>query len=179
MNAQRRTWTNSSRRLRGGLWPRLALCAGVVIVLIAVACSDGLMAGIQGGLARVTGAILTVFGEAPFVEGNVVATERFGITVVTACTGLFITGLFLVAVIAFPAGIRAKLIGATLGIGGMFVLNVVRLVSLYFIGVHLPNLLDTFHLLVWQSLLVVLAVLLWLFWVGVWGRSTRREEVSR
>jgi len=174
-----RRWTDWRRILKGGLWARLVVCAAIASLLIAAACSDGLMAGLQGGLARVTGAVLSVLGQAPVVDGNTVATEHFGLTVVTGCTGLFITGLFLVAVIAFPARVFARLIGVGIGIGGIFVLNVVRLVTLYFIGVHLPHLVETAHLLIWQSLLIVLAVLLWLVWVGVWGRSPQRKEATR
>jgi len=160
------------------VWIRIVLCLAVVALMIAAATSDRVMAGIQGVLARVTGGVLALLGQRPVVEGNTVFTARFGITVVTACTGLFLTGLFLVAVLAFPATVPAKLIGAGLGVGGIFLLNVVRLVSLYFVGVHFPGILDTVHLLVWQSLLIVFAVVLWMVWAGTWGRSKRETEAA-
>jgi len=166
----------ASRAWRVGL--RLAACAAVVALLVWVANADGVMSVIQGGFARVSGAVLGLFGERVSVDGNVVRTDRFAISVVTACTGLFLTGLFAAAVIASPARLRAKLVGIGIGVTGIFAVNVVRLVSLYYVGVHLPGLLDIVHLLIWQSLLIAFAVGLWLLWAGTWGRRPGREAAE-
>jgi len=132
------------------------------------------MGGVQHGLARITSGVLNLLGHRTSVDGSTVASSLFGITVVTACTGLFTTGLFLIAVVVYPAGWRSRLIGAGLGIGGVFLVNVVRLVSLYYIGVHLPNFLDQAHQLIWQSVLIVFAVALWLLWAGRWAHAPRK-----
>ena len=141
--------------------------------LIAVAClwgwvagSDAAMAVIQRTFAQTTSLVLNVFGSGTVAEGNVVFSEDFGITVVTACTGIFATGLFLLAVVAFPATWISKLIGVSIGIAGLFVINVIRLASLYVVGIHWPSILDPVHQLVWQSLLIVLAIALWLLWAS-------------
>jgi len=51
-------------------------------------------------------------------------------------------------------------------------------VSLYYVGVHWPGVLDSVHLLVWQSLLIVVAVALWLLWAGGITRRRGREASS-
>jgi exosortase H (IPTLxxWG-CTERM-specific) len=157
-----------------GLWLRLGLCAGAITLMLWAANADSVTTSIQTGFARVVAGILNLFGEGASVAGNVVQTERFGVSVVTACTGLFLIGLFAAAVILFPARPSAKLIGLGLGVGGISALNVVRLVSLYYVGVHLPTALDTVHLVIWQSLLIVFAVALWLAWAATWGRAPNR-----
>ena len=167
---KRRLRSLSDRRL----WLPVAAAACMVALLIWIAGNDAVMGGFQRGLARLTGGILNLLGHRTVVTGTTVSSEAFGITVVTACTGLFTTGLFLIAVIAFPTGWTSKLIGVGLGVGGIFLLNVVRLVSLYYIGVHLPGLLDPAHQLVWQSVLIVFAVALWLLWAGRWARAPKR-----
>lgn len=149
-----------------------ALC--VAALLVWVAGSEPVMGAVQGGLARITSGILNGLGHRTSVSGSTVSSDLFGITVVTACTGLFTTGLFLIAVVAYPAGWRSRLLGAGLGVGGLFALNIVRLVSLYYIGVHWPEFLDSAHQLVWQSLLIVCAVALWLLWAGRWAHAPRR-----
>ena len=163
---------------RSGLVLRLVLCACVLGLLLWVAKHSLISSAIQGAFARIVGGILNVFGERASVIGNTVQTTQFGICVVTACTGLFLTGLFAAAVILFPTRWRVKWIGLGIGIGGIFLLNVVRLVTLYYIGVHWPAILDTVHRLVWQSLLIAFAVVRWLVWAGVWGRAPRREVAS-
>jgi exosortase/archaeosortase family protein len=175
---KRRSSVRFPVRVKGGLALRLAVCGAVIAVLFWAASAGRVTTSIQAGFAHVVGGVLTAFGEAPTVVGNIVQTERFGISVVTACTGLFLTGLFVAAVVLLPTRWLAKWIGFGLGIGGISLLNVLRLVSLYYVGVHWPDALDTVHLLVWQSLLIVSAVILWLVWARVWGRAPAREGTS-
>jgi exosortase/archaeosortase family protein len=156
------------------VWLPVLGAACMAALLIWIAGSEPMMGGVQRGLARVTSGILNVFGHRTVVAGSTVSSDLFGITVVTACTGLFATGLFLIAVIAYPTGWKSKLIGGGLGVAGIFLLNVVRLVSLYYIGVHLPAFLDSAHQLIWQSVLIVFAVALWLLWAGRWAHARRR-----
>ncbi len=103
-------------------------------------------------------------------------SEAFGISVVTACTGVFIGGLFAMAVLLFPTTWRARIIGLGVGVVGLYVVNLIRLVSLYYVGIHWPGAFDTVHQLVWQSLLIAIAVALWLLWAGKAPRRLRRPS---
>ena len=168
-------WTQRLRSLHHRrIWLSVLGAACMAALLIWIAGSQPVMGGVQRGLAEVTSGVLNMLGHRTVVAGSTVSSGLFGITVVTACTGLFTTGLFLIAVIAYPTGWRSKLVGAGLGVAGIFLLNVVRLVSLYYIGVHLPGLLDPAHQLIWQSVLIVFAVALWLLWAGRWAHAPRR-----
>ncbi len=155
-------------------WLTALAVACAAALLIWLAGNEIVMGAVQSGLARITSGLLNLLGHRTVVTGNTIASGLFGITVVTACTGLFTTGLFLIAVVAFPVGWRSKLLGVGLGVAGVFLVNIVRLVSLYYIGVHLPGFLDSAHQLVWQSVLIVFAVALWLLWAGRWAHAPRR-----
>ena len=61
--------------------------------------------------------------------------------------------------------IRQKGEGIALGILVLYALNLVRTVSLFLVGTYFPGLFDTAHYIVWQSLMILLAIGLWLFWV--------------
>ena len=167
--------TGGYRRLlrQRRVWVAALAVACAAALLIWLAGHEAAMGAIQRALARITSGALNLLGHRTVVTGTTVASARFGITVVTACTGLFATGLFLIAVLAYPAGWRSKLIGAVVGVGGIFAVNVIRLVSLYYIGFHLPGFLDSAHQLIWQSLLIVFAVALWLLWAGRWAHVAR------
>ncbi len=163
--------TMNSGRRRILLSIAAAVCTAVLLIWIAG--QEAMMGGWQRVLAQITSAILNLLGERTSVAGTTVSSELFGITVVMSCTGLYATGLFLVAVAAYPVRWRRKLIGAGLGVGGISLLNLVRLVSLYYLGVHLPGILDVAHQLVWQSVSIVAAVALWLWWAGRWADAPR------
>jgi len=155
--------------------PAILAAAGMLALLLVIAGNEIIMSGIARTLALISSGILNLFGQNTVVVGTTVQSSVFGISVVTACTGTFITGLFLIAVVAFPTRWLAKLIGAGIGLGGIFLVNIVRLVSLYFIGVHWPGFLDQAHQLIWQSLLIVIAVALWLVWAGRWAYAPQSK----
>jgi exosortase/archaeosortase family protein len=127
--------------------------------------SDSSAAWLQGAVAHTTCGVLNALGQPARVDGHIVASARFSLSVVTSCTGLFLTALFVAAVLAYPARWWASLAGVGIGVAGLFGLNVLRLVTLFFVGVFLPAHVETAHLLVLQSLLIVAALLLWLLWV--------------
>ena len=173
--------TTATKRMVGWLrsaWPSLAGAIVAAGLLLWCAGNDRFVAGLQRILAQSTGAMLRLFGQSTTVVGTTVQSGQFGITVVTACTGLFATGLFVIAVAAFPARWRAKLAGVAIGIGGLYVVNLIRLISLYFVGVHFPGILDAVHQLVWQSLLIALAVALWLLWASRATLARRGRRAS-
>jgi len=68
-------------------------------------------------------------------------------------------------VLAYPCTMSEKGIGIALGIVVLFVLNLVRTVSLFLVGTYLPSVFDTVHYVVWQSLMILLAIGVWLFWM--------------
>ena len=166
--------------LKDKLIGRIGLFVGGLAVVAAglafLTAHDGAMGSFQMGLARITGGIINLFGAHVTVSGNTIqAATGFSLAVVTACTGVFTTGVFLVGVIAYPARWKAKLIGIGLGICGIFLVNLVRLTSLFYIGVHFPRFFNQAHLLVWQSLIIVFALFLWLAWAGRVAHAPRDE----
>ncbi len=64
------------------------------------------------------------------------------------------------------------MLGIGVGLAFLTVLNLVRLVSLFYIGAVFPNYLPMAHYLVWQAAIIISAIVLWLFWVE---KFTRRS----
>ena len=44
-------------------------------------------------------------------------------------------------------------------------INLARIMSLFWIGSAYPQYLNVAHLLVWQTAIILLAIVLWLFWI--------------
>ena len=114
---------------------------------------------------------LNLFGADVRTAGTIVASDRFAYNIVAECTAVGPLILYVGAVLAFPAAIRSKIVGAGLGIFFIGGLNVIRLVSLFYIGTYAPKQLDLFHLLIWQGVMILSVVMLWLFWVRRWGHA--------
>ena len=115
---------------------------------------------------------LQLLGTGVEVRGTIVASDRFAYNIIAECTIVGPLLLYLAAVLVYPARLVAKAYGMALGIVIIGGLNIVRLISLFYVGTYIPQHLDVAHLLVWQGIMVLSVVLLWLFWVQRSGRAT-------
>lgn len=115
-------------------------------------------------IAKSTGFVLSIFGTKVQVSGTVIFSSLFSVEVIPACSGVFPTIIFISAVLAYPCKLKEKFIGILLGIPAIFLVNLIRMVSLFYVGAYLPQIFEATHLLFWQSLMIIAAVLLWLLW---------------
>ena len=124
--------------------------------------------------AKLSNTILHWFGQTSVVTGATIRSPQFAITIKRGCDALEPSWLFCAAVLAFPAPWRRRLIGMVVGVLAILTLNLVRIVSLYFLGIHLPGFFETMHLEVWPVVFIFAALLLWLGWIS-WSRRTALE----
>jgi exosortase H (IPTLxxWG-CTERM-specific) len=84
--------------------------------------------------------------------------------------------------LTFPASWRQKLIGITVGLLTVQVLNLARIISLFYIGQWNATVFDWAHLYIWQALImldVLLVFLFWLRWVAAKQHSASVEGMSQ
>lgn len=117
--------------------------------------------------ARLAGSALawleSVFGSQAQVEvQGAVIGGRYPLEIVKNCDAIEINILFAAAVLAFPASLRQRAWGLALGLPALVLLNVLRICTLYFIGVHAPERFEVFHVEVWPLCLVAATTLLFL-----------------
>lgn len=108
---------------------------------------------------------LRLLGEQVTVNQQILSSNRFSVAIFNGCNGLEAILIFACGVLAFPAAWGRKLLGLALGFTSIQLFNVVRIVALYYTGVFKPAWFSTAHVLVWQSLVILFSVSLWVFWV--------------
>ena len=109
--------------------------------------------------------VLNLMGESASVHGQLLTSSRFSVAIYNGCNGLEAILIFTAGVLAFPARWSRKVVGVFLGLLAIQVINIVRIVSLFYIGVFAPSAFSASHVYVWQSLIIVFAVVLWVVWV--------------
>jgi exosortase H (IPTLxxWG-CTERM-specific) len=102
------------------------------------------------------------------------ALEGGGIQVVAGCNGVEAVLILVSAVIAFPAPWKHKLLGIGLGFVAIQALNLVRIISLFYLGQWNRTWFDWFHLYLWQALIVLDALVVFLLWLR-WLPRERTE----
>ena len=116
-------------------------------------------------MADWTSEALNLLGASTRAHGTILSTDGFAANVVIECTAVGPLLLFAGAVLAYPSTLKAKSAGLLMGIAILVVINLVRVASLFWIGSNFPQYLSVAHLLVWQSATVLLAIVIWFFWV--------------
>lgn len=116
--------------------------------------------------ASATATVLHVFDGDVYAFGTEVASPDFAMGIIEACTGVVPMLIFLAAVLAYPSPNKRKALGIVIGILGLYAVNIIRTTTLFAVGVHFPSFFDTAHYIVWQSLMILVAVVFWLLWVS-------------
>lgn len=130
-------------------------------------------------LADVSGVLMSVFDEDVVVRGNIIASAStgFAIAIERGCNGIEAVIILVAAMLAYPARWRDRLIGIAVGFVCVQALNLIRIISLYYLGNWNRVWFDWFHLYVWQALIVVDALVVFLIWLS-WIRRHERSALQ-
>jgi exosortase/archaeosortase family protein len=155
------------------VWARIAVVTGIsAVAMLLVERSPALvqaLAPLDIIAARATAQILGWLGmDAQREVATLIHSSGFGYEIVFRCSGVIPAGLLVAAILSAGASLRARLWGAAVGALGMLLLNLVRLASLFYIGVQFPRAFGVAHALVWQ----VLTVLSLIGFFYAWRRYT-------
>ena len=146
-------------------WLILAASLGLALAIYYGFLGSSWIEWVAEWTASWTSHALNLLGTSTRVNGTILASDSFAVNIVAECTAVGPLVLFIGAVVAYPAPLRAKMLGALLGLVVLTLVNLVRIMSLFWIGSAYPQYLDMAHLLVWQTAIILLAIILWLFWV--------------
>ncbi|MCL2310827.1 MAG: exosortase H [Proteobacteria bacterium] len=124
-------------------------------------------------LAHISTWLVTLF------DGQVEATGRvmrslsngFGVSIEKGCNGIEATIVLVSAMLAFPAPWKHKIIGILSGFVAVQALNVVRVISLFYLGQWSQTAFDWAHLYVWQALIMLDVLIVFLVWIRLLPRA--------
>jgi exosortase H (IPTLxxWG-CTERM-specific) len=132
--------------------------------------NDRVIEPFTAGVARASGVALNLLGQGVTLDGTVLRNERFAVNIRNGCNGVETMLIFLAAVLAFPAPWASRAIGLALGMIAIQLVNLVRVVALFLTGAYFPRLFDTSHTVIWQTLVILFGVLLWIYWANRFAR---------
>jgi exosortase H (IPTLxxWG-CTERM-specific) len=126
-----------------------------------------------GLLADVSAALIKVFDAQVAAYDNVIQSTRngFGVAIMPGCNGVEACIILLAAMFAFPAPWRAKFIGLGIGIVAVQAVNLLRIISLFYLGQWNMQAFEFAHLYLWQALIMLDVLVVWLLWVRYLARK--------
>ena len=148
---------------------RLYLSFGGMIILFVIAfhiqaVHNNVVVPFTSFVASCCGLLMNIFGAGSDVSGNNLFTVNFRINVVDGCNGIYATAILLSGIIAYPSKIKHKLYGIVLGVLAIFILNLIRVISLFYLGQYFPDIFQEVHVYVWQPIIILWAIFIWDFW---------------
>lgn len=111
-------------------------------------------------------------GEKTVAHGPDIISGNFIVSIEEGCEGIDGILLFIAAVLAFYAGIKEKIRGIIIGGLFLYIANLLRVITLYFISKYHPGYFDVMHVLIGQTYMIVISVILF----GVWTNHLRDNQ---
>jgi exosortase/archaeosortase family protein len=111
-------------------------------------------------------ALINLFGGDAVREGTVLIGPQMSLDVKDACNGVVAMVLYVAAVVAHEARLGSKLIGLVLGLAAIWIVNLLRIVTLYAVAAIAPERLEFFHIYFWQTLIIIVVVAFWYIWAS-------------
>ncbi len=123
-------------------------------------------------LSKASVFLLGLVGTVTKASGTLIVSPRFTADIKAGCTGVEPVIILLSAILAFPSSLKAKAYGMLLGVLVLQSVNLVRIVSLVYLGINHPKYFHEAHTLIWQVLIIALSLFLWM----IWARSLKPYE---
>ena len=138
----------------------------ILAFLLLYALDDQVVVPFTRRIAWLTQKLLRGVGVQAWVSGASVGIPGFAVEIKNNCNAIYEIGLYAAAVFAYPAPLRQRLAGLLLGAIALYVINLLRVVSLLALGRYWPGGFQAAHLYVWQALFLAVVAALWLTWVS-------------
>jgi len=102
----------------------------------------------------------------------------FAYEIAYTCTGILPAVTFIACVFAYPGTLGNKWVGVAIGVPALLAVNYLRLINLFYIGVSFPSAFGLAHEVLWEGLLAISFIALWLGWID-WSNNRQRAKTER
>lgn len=101
------------------------------------------------------------------VSQNALISPRAHLEVVRGCDGVGVMMLIVSAILVFSTSIKHKTIGLVMGVGLVYILNLIRITGLYFVVAYQKSWFLPAHSYIAPSLIILLCSLFFMYWAFI------------
>lgn len=135
----------------------------------------------NGWLASASFWLIQWFDAAVAFSGNIIyrlgsGDTGGGVSIESGCNGIEAIIILISAMLAFPGPWLAKLAGIIIGAALVQALNLVRIISLFYLIEWDKGLFEWFHLYLWPTLIIIDALVVFFIWMRLLERRVAREQ---
>ena len=125
------------------------------------------------GLVRISADLIIFYSPHVAVVDNVLrsTTNGFAVSVRAGCNGVEAALILIAAMLAFPASWKHRAIGIVAGLIAVQSMNVVRVISLFYLGQWSMKAFDWAHFYLWPALIMLDVLIVWMIWIRTLPRA--------
>ncbi len=116
-------------------------------------------------IVKATALVLEPLGLVKGIQGSVIHLRGISLDVKFGCNGLEAFLIYMVAILAFPAPWKTRVMGIAWGFVIIQLFNILRIAALGYCGVHFAHFFHVFHIYIAQGIMIAVAFVLFLFWL--------------
>ena len=131
-------------------------------------------------LAHLSAVLILPFDNSVIAYGKVLRFKDsgFAVSIEAGCNGVEATIVLIAAIGAFSANWRARLIAIGLGFLAIQVLNIVRIISLFYLGNWNLEYFSWIHLYLWPALIMLDVLVVFIFYLRYLSKQTQPLETA-
>jgi exosortase H (IPTLxxWG-CTERM-specific) len=111
--------------------------------------------------------LITLFDPKVITYGNIIQSQvnGFGVSIEAGCNAVEACIVLAAAILAFPSPWRHKMFGLVMGLLVVQAFNILRIISLFYLGQWRMDAFEFAHLYLWQGLIMLDVLVVWLIWI--------------
>lgn len=124
-------------------------------------------------LARLSASIIQPFDDSVRAHGKVLRFRDtgFAVSIEAGCNGIEATIVLIAAVLAFPAGWKPRLVAIAAGFVAIQSMNIVRIISLFYLGNWNMDVFSWIHLYLWPALIMLDVLIVFIVYLRYLSRD--------
>ena len=131
-------------------------------------------------LAKISAAIILPFDSSVIAYGKVLQfnDSGFAVSIEAGCNGVEATIVLVAAVVAFPATWGARMTAIGLGFLAIQAMNLVRIISLFYLGNWNMVFFEWIHLYLWPALIMLDVLIVFIVYLRYLSREQPAMEMA-
>ena len=118
-------------------------------------------------LATVSIHVIHLFDDNVMSYGVIIynTVNQFAVSIEAGCNGIEASIILFSAIMTFPRSWKARLLGVSIGLISLHAVNVIRIISLFYLGQWNMTAFEWAHLYLWQALIMLDVFIVFLLWL--------------
>ena len=131
-------------------------------------------------LADISAALIMPFDDAVSAAGRIIrhTDNQFAVSIEAGCNGVEAAIVLIAAVVAFPARVSQKVAAIVIGFLAIQAMNILRIISLFYLGQWRMDVFSWSHLYLWPVLIMLDVLIVFLLYLRYLARSNVETAVA-